>query len=111
MNTTQLLSISTQAGSFIAGFAAIAAGIIMMGVKKRFGTGILASGFNFIALGVLALAAGIILDVLQNYIQSASNSAIASFILLLKEFLFVVGTYLIAIGSKRTGDKLESLTK
>lgn len=110
MDTTKLLTIIIQGGSFIAAFAAVTAGIIMMSMTKKFGTGILASGFKNIAVGVLFIAVGIIIDAVNSYIQISSNT-ILTVILLIKEILFVVGTYIIVIGAKNTGDKLESLTK
>lgn len=110
INTENLLLIIIQGGSFIAIFAAIAAGVIMSGVTKKFGTGILASGFKTISVGVFVIAAGITLDSLNSYIQ-IGNATISAGVLILKEALFVIGTYIIVIGSKKTGDKLESLTK
>ncbi len=110
MDTAKLLTIIIQAGSFIAAFAAIAAGVIMSSVTKKFGTGILASGFKTISVGILFIAAGIILDAINSYLQ-ISNNQVFAMILILKEALFVVGTYIIVIGSKKTGDNLESLTK
>lgn len=110
MDTSRLLIVLAQAGSFISVFAAIAAGIVMATVQKRFGTGILASGFRSIALGVFFIAGGITLDSFQNYLPLLSPS-VTNVLLILKELLFVIGTYVIVIGSKRTGDKLESLTK
>lgn len=110
MDYSKLITILVQAGSFIAAFAAIAAGIIMSSVTKKFGTGILASGFKTISIGVIFIALGIIIDALNAYIQISSN-IISLGILFIKEVLFVVGTYIIVIGSKNTGDKLESLTK
>lgn len=110
MDVEKLLTIVIQAGSFIAAFAGIAAGIIMVGVTKKFGTGILAQGFKSIATGVIFIAVGIIIDALENYIQ-ISSSLTVSLILIVKEILFVIGTYIIVIGSKKTGDKLESLTQ
>lgn len=106
----KFLTIAIQAGSFIAAFAAIAAGVIMSNVTKKFGTGILASGFKSIAIGVFFIAGGIILDAAQVYVQFANQTVIVA-IILAKEALFVAGTYVIVIGSKRTGDKLENLTK
>lgn len=94
----------------MAAFAAITAGILMSNVTKKFGSGILASGFKTISTGVLFIAAGIIIDAVSSYIQIASNFTLAA-ILIAKEIFFVVGTYIIVIGSKKTGDKLESLTK
>lgn len=108
--TSKLLIIFIQAGSFIAAFAAITAGVIMASVTKKFGTGILASGFKSISIGVVLIALGIILDAVQSYLQ-ISEVAVSLFMILAKDILFVAGTYIIVIGSKRTGDKLESLTK
>lgn len=110
MNTENLLLIIIQGGSFIAVFAAVTAGIIMSQVTKKFGTGVLASGFKSISIGVFMIAAGITIDSLNSYIQIGSGP-ISAGILILKEAFFVLGTYIIVIGSKKTGDKLESLTK
>ena len=117
LDTAQLplLTIAIQAGSFIAAFAAIAAGVLMFSVTKKFGTGILASGFKRISIGVLLIAGGIIVDAVQSYIVQASFisdlQTITFAIILVKDVLFVLGTYTIVIGSKSTGDKLENLTK
>lgn len=110
MDTTKLLTIIIQAGAFISAFASISAGIIMLSVTKKFGTGILAAGFKNISVGVLFIAAGIIIDAFNSYIQISSNTILTA-VLIAKEVLFVVGTYIIVIGSKKTGDQLESLTK
>lgn len=110
METDRLLTLILQSGSFIAAFAAITAGIVMSQVTKKFGTGILASGFKTISLGVIFIALGIIIDAFNSYIQ-IQNNTISTTILIGKEILFVAGTYIIVIGSKNTGDKLESLTK
>lgn len=111
MDISKLLTILLQVSSFISAFAAIAAGIIMASVQKRFGTGILASGFKSIALGIFFIAGGIILDALQSYLQIANSLVTTPVLGLIKATLFVIGTYTIVIGSKRTGDKIESLTK
>lgn len=112
IDTHKLLTIIIEAGSFIAVFAAIVAGVLMAQVTKKFGTGILAAGFKSISVGVFFIAAGILTDAVQSYIQVSNSSfeVIAAFIVV-KEALFVIGTYIIVIGSKKTGDKLESLTK
>ena len=110
-DTEKLLTILIQGGSFISAFAAIIAGVIMAQVTKKFGTGILASGFQSISLGVFFIAAGILVDAIQTYFQIASGSELLVIFLLAKEAFFVIGTYIIVIGSKKTGDKLESLTK
>lgn len=110
MDTAKLLQIIIQAGSFIAAFASITAGIIMVSVTKKFGSGILASGFKSISIGVFFIAAAIFLDALIAYLQ-ISNNVTLTIILIVKEVFFVAGTYIIVVGSKKTGDKLESLTK
>ncbi len=112
IDAQKLLTIIIEAGSFIAVFAAIVAGVLMAQVTKKFGTGILAAGFKSISLGVFFIAAGILTDAVQSYIQVSGSAfeVIAAFIVV-KEALFVIGTYIIVIGSKKTGDKLESLTK
>ncbi len=111
MDLDKLSTIIIEAGSFISAFAAIAAGAIMASVTKKFGTGILASGFKSISMGVFFIAGGIIVDAAQTYLQISNILIINSILLIAKEALFVIGTYIIVIGSKNTGDKLESLTK
>ena len=110
----RFITIGIEAGALISGFAAIVAGVIMWRVTKKFGTGILASGFKAISLGVFFIALGILVDAGETNLQSASFAPIEQFItilLIIKLVLFVLGTYIIVIGSKKTGDKLESLTK
>lgn len=114
-DSSRFLTILVQGISFVAAFAAVAAAIIMYQVTKKFGSGILAGGFRSIASGVLFIAFGIIIDALSSYLL-LSFSGIASnvfFILIfvVKGVCFVTGTYIIVIGSKKTADRLESLTK
>jgi len=112
MDVTKLLTIVIEAGSFISAFAGITAGIVMVSVTKKFGTGLLATGFKAISIGVFFIASGIIMDAVQSYVQfSIDNLAVITIILAIKEVLFIIGTYTIVIGSKKTGDKLENLTK
>lgn len=114
VDTAKLLTVLVEAGSFIASFAAIAAGFVMAGVTKKFGTGILASGFKTNSIGIFFIAVAILLDAVNSYLQLSGftiDPLIGTAILLAKEALFVIGTYIIVIGSKKTGDKLESLTK
>lgn len=116
IDTQRLVTVVVEAGSFIAAFAAIAAGFVMAQVTKKFGTGILASGFKTNSLGVLFIAMGIIVDAVNSYLsvsgyETSLPQAIPLAILLVKEACFVIGTYIIVIGSKKTGDKLESLMK
>lgn len=110
--TDKLLTILVDVGSFIAVFAAIVAGVLMSQVTKKFGTGILATGFKSISFGVFFIAAGILIDAITSYLQvSGSSFQLMTILILIKEAFFVIGTYIIVIGSKNTGDKLESLTK
>jgi hypothetical protein len=111
IDETKLLTIVIEAGALISAFAAVVAGIIMFQVKKHFGTGILATGFKSISIGVLFVAGGIMLDSVQTYMNVSGYGEINSLLLIIKDALFVIGTYIIVIGSKKTGDNLESLTK
>jgi hypothetical protein len=114
IDTAKLLTIFVEAGSFIAAFAAIAAGVVMASVTKKFGTGILASGFKTNAFGIFFIAAAILLDAVNAYLQLSGFGLpplVTPILLIIKEAFFVIGTYIIVIGSKKTGDKLESLTK
>ncbi len=111
MNPNNLFVIFIQVGAFISSFAGIAAGIIMARVTKKFGTGILASGFRSIAIGVFLIALGIIFDGIQVYLQAYNNSTFFITLIGIREILFVLGTYIVVIGSKKTVDKLEELIK
>ncbi len=114
INTSNLLTIAIEAGALISAFAAIVAAVIMSRVTKKFGTGILANGFRSISFGVFFIALGILVDAIQSYLQSANFAPIQQYItiiLLVKLALYVIGTYIVVIGSKKTGDRLESLTK
>lgn len=111
IDTHKLLTILIEVGSFVAVFAAVVAGVLMAQVTKKFGTGILAAGFKSISVGVFFIAAGILIDAAESYFTISSAFEISVVFLITKEVLFVVGTYIIVIGSKKTGDKLESLTK
>jgi hypothetical protein len=113
IDISKLTTIAIEAGSFISAIAAFVAGVIMFRVTKKFGTGILARGFKSISVGVFLIAGAILVDAILNYIQSANLKALEQAILILtilKLVLFVAGTYIIVIGSKKTGDNLESLT-
>ncbi|KKQ94735.1 MAG: hypothetical protein A3C27_00225 [Candidatus Levybacteria bacterium RIFCSPHIGHO2_02_FULL_39_36] len=111
IDTQRFFTILIEGISFVAAFAAVAAAFIMYEVTKKFGSGILASGFKSISAGVLFLALGIIIDALNSYFLLSYNNIYSVLVFLIKGICFVVGTYIIVIGSKRTADKLESLTK
>lgn len=110
-NSVQFLTIIVNGISFIAAFAAIAAAVIMYQVTKKFGSGILAHGFKAIGTGVLFIALGIIIDAMNNYLQISYSNVYSVGVFMIKGACFVIGTYTIVIGSKRTIDKLENLTK
>lgn len=109
--SVQFLSIIVNGISFIAAFAAIAAAVIMYQVTKKFGSGILAHGFKTIGTGVLFLAVAIIVDAFNSYLRLTPTSLASVAVFLIKGACFVIGMYIIVIGSKRTIDKLENLTK
>jgi hypothetical protein len=114
IDAIKLLTILIEGGAFISAFAAIVATLIMFKVTKNFGTGILASGFKAIAFGVFFIALGLFADAVEAYLQAANFPQLQqyiTYILLVKLVFFVIGTYIIVIGSKKTGDKIESLTK
>lgn len=107
MDFARLLTIITQAGIFIAAFAGVAASFVMFSITKKFGLGILATGFKTISLGVIFIAAALVIDAFNFYLQ-VQNIAL---ITLIKEFFLILGTYIIVVGAKKTADKLENLTK
>lgn len=100
-----------QSISFISVFAGIAATIMMLKINKKFGTGILASGFKTVALGIGLVAMGIIFDAFQVYLQTLFNLNYSPIFIIIKELLFLIGSYTIVVGTKKTGDKLESLIR
>lgn len=111
VDVERLFTILVEGIGFIAAFAALSAAVIMYQLTRKFGTGIIASGFKSIASGVLFIALGIIIDALNSYFLLATNNIYSVLIFLIKGACFVVGTYVIVIGSKKTADKLEYLTK
>src|SRR3989304_9044466 len=111
MNYAKLLPIIIEAASFISAFAAIAAAIIMARFIRKFVTGILAMGFKTIGIGIFVLALGIIIDAVEIYIQAANNPSMLSLLLIVRQVFFVLGAYIIVIGRKNMGDKLEMLSK
>lgn len=108
---TKPLQILIEAASFISAFAAIAAAIIMAKFLRKFVTGILARGFKTIGIGIFILALAIIIDATHIYIQAINTPDSLSILLIIRQVLFLIGTYIIVVGSKTMGDKLESLSK
>jgi len=111
IDAVKFLSVIIEAFSFISAFAAIVGGVIMLQVMKKFGSGILTSGFRSIAFGVLFIAVGIFIDAVTSYFHPFSRDIYLSFTLLIKGIFYVLGTYIIVIGSKKTVDKLESIMR
>jgi len=111
MDYIKLISVLTEAASFIAAFAAIASAIIMARFIKKFATGILATGFKTIGIGIFVLALGIIVDAININIQTLESPQILITLLVIKQVFFVIGSYIIVIGSKNMGDKLEIMSK
>jgi len=108
---SKLSPLLIQTASFISAFAAIAASIIMARFLKKFVTGILAVGFKTIGIGIFIVALAIIIDAVALYIQVLNTPSTLSILLVVRQILFVIGTYIIVIGSKSMGDKLEELSK
>ena len=111
MDYIRLISVLTEAASLIAAFAAIASAIIMARFIKKFATGILATGFKTIGIGIFVLALGIIVDAININIQTLESPQILITLLVIKQVFFVIGSYIIVIGSKNMGDKLEMMSK
>ena len=111
VDTARFLTILVEGITFIAAFAAVTGAVIMYQLTRKFGSGIIASGFKSISSGVLFIALGIIIDAFNSYFLLATNNVYSVLIFLIKGACFVVGTYIIVIGSKRTADRLESFTQ
>jgi len=111
MTDNDLQNLFILIASFMASFASIASGVIMVDVTKKFKTGILSYGFKSVAIGIILIAFGITIDSLSVYVLVFKNPTLDTVLLILKEATFVIGAYIIVIGSKRTADKLQTLTK
>lgn len=108
---SKILPLFIEGTSFISAFAAITAGIIMAKFIRKFVTGILATGFKTIGIGIFIIALAIIIDAVALYIQVLSTPAPLNILLVIRQVLLVIGTYIIVIASKTMGDKLETLSK
>lgn len=109
--SAQALTIIVEVVSFVAAVAAVFASVIMLEVTKKFGTGILASGFKSIASGVMFIALGIIIDAITTYFMLSYDNVYSALIFLVKALCFVTGTYIIVIASKNMADKIEQTTR
>lgn len=108
---SKILPLFIEGTSFISAFAAITAGIIMAKFIRKFVTGILATGFKTIGIGIFIIALAIIIDAVALYIQVLNTPAPLNILLVIRQILLVIGTYIIVIASKTMGDKLEALSK
>jgi hypothetical protein len=111
MDLLKLVPVLIQAASFIAAISAVTAAVIMFRFVRKFETGILALGFKTIGVGSIILAVGIIVDSIEIYIQTIENPSTLSLLLIVRQIFFVLGAYIIVIGSKNMGDKLAELSK
>lgn len=111
MNWGDILPILTLAIPFVAFFAALAGALIMYRVTQKFRGGILASGFKSIMIGILFISGGILIDAVTTDYWGIWSGAVGTGLMILKGVLFVIGTYVIVIGSKRMADRLESVNK
>lgn len=109
-NAQSTVILLAEVFSFVAAVAGVTASSIMFQSTKRFGTGILSIGFKRIAVGVVFVASGIIIDAMLFYVQLPFSNVYAMTLFLVKGSAFLIGTYIIVIGSKTTKDKLETLT-
>lgn len=107
----QVVVLILEAFSVIAAVAGVTAWFLMHQTTKKFGTGILASGFKRISTGVAFIAGGLMIDAVNLYLQLPYNNMLIMSLFLLKGLAFLFGTYIIVIGSKTTTDKLESLMR
>ena len=107
MNFRYFLSLETaiQAAAFISALAGISAAAIMTRITRHFGTGIVATGYRFTALGVAVIGTAMFLESVLHYLQMQTP-----ILTLLKEVMLVLGTYIIVMGTKITADKLDNLT-
>ena len=109
MDSARFFILIAEASSYIAAFAALAAAVIMSQITKKFGTGLLASGFKTIGSGVFFLALGIVIDTLNSYLHLSYDNIYSILLFVIKGACFVVGTYAIVIGTKSTADRLEKI--
>ena len=111
LDYSRILPVLIESASFISAFAALAAGIIMARFLRKFVTGILATGFKTIGIGVFIISLGMIVDAVEIYVQGMNSPESLSILLIVRQVFFVIGTYIIVIGSKAMGNRLEELSK
>lgn len=107
MNLSEFFTLAKaiEIAALIAALAGISAAMIMKKVTSHFGTGIVATGYRFTAGGVAMIGLAMLIEAVIESIQIRMEVLI-----LVKELLLVLGTYIIVIGTKLTADKLDGLT-
>lgn len=100
MDYTRIAPVLIEAASFIAAFAAIAAAIIIARTISKFSTENLTMGFRTVGIGIFILALGIVIDAVNTYIQPLQIPEAPSILLIVRQMFFVIGAYIILIGSK-----------
>ncbi|MBI4039209.1 hypothetical protein HY388_00065 [Candidatus Daviesbacteria bacterium] len=93
-----------EVAAFLSAFAGIVAALVMFQVTKKFGTGLVASGYRYIAFGVLFIGVAMVIDAISLVLGLQGD-----YISLFKAILLAIGTYIIVIGTKNTADRLEKL--
>lgn len=107
MNLSNFFTLSKiiEIAALVSALAGISAAIIMKRVTAHFGTGIVATGYRYTALGVAIIGLSMLIESAIKSLQIRIEALV-----LVKEILLVAGTYIIVIGTKITADKLDSLT-
>ena len=104
-----VLSLLLFAAAPLAAITAVIASVMMVSIRRKFGTGMLAAGFRTIATGVFCITAGICIEAVSILLQL--HDPIGPVLTLVHYALLAIGIYVIVSGSKNTGDRLESMTK
>lgn len=94
----------TEIAAFLSAFAGIVAALVMLQVTRKFGTGLVASGYRYIAFGVLFIGIAMVIDAISLVLGLQGD-----LIPLVRTMLLAIGTYVIVIGTKNTADRLEKL--
>lgn len=105
INNLLTLGKAIEIAAVVSALAGISAAIIMKRITRHFGTGIIATGYRYIAGGVALISLAMLIESTIVYLQIR-----AELLILIKEVLLVLGTYIIVVGTKITADKLDNLT-
>lgn len=105
MDSSFILQKGIELGAFLSAAAGIVAALIIFDLTKKFGAGIVATGFRYTAWGVTIIGTALLLEGILQFIQIRIPG-----LTLIKEILLLLGTYTIVIGTKLTADRLEDLT-